>query len=353
MSENLGISICTVCMNRLNHLKQTLIRNLKDNADFPLLEFVLLDYNSSDGLENWVKVHLMPYIEKGRLKYYRTCEPENFHRSHSRNLAFRLAANDIICNVDADNFTGKDFAAWLANHFQKNPDSYLSVDLNHEKKNISDTFGRIACKKEDFNNIKGFDEIMSGYGYEDIDFCERLKRSGLSECHIDQACFLQALQHSDEERLKFESESNRLPEIYIRYQTPFSSVVIFLFKDTQFSMGTLLDHREGFGNPTLLDADWLKGKWNRENDIYQLKTNNGASMIFRTSREGNLLGPADEEYYRILKSGFLKSMIMNYSIISNHQQYLNNHNLGNIQVNKEGFGKGIVIQNFTNRLVLK
>ena len=44
------ISICTTCMNRLDDLKQTLPQNILDNADYTRTEFVLIDYNSSDGL---------------------------------------------------------------------------------------------------------------------------------------------------------------------------------------------------------------------------------------------------------------------------------------------------------------
>ena len=96
------ISFCTVCMNRLYHLKQTLPRSIKDNMDYPNVEFVLLDYNSEDGLENWVNTEMSDYIDSGVLVYYKTEEPEHFHRSHSRNVMFKLASGDILINLDAD-----------------------------------------------------------------------------------------------------------------------------------------------------------------------------------------------------------------------------------------------------------
>ena len=49
------ISFATVCMNRLHHIRQTLPKNIADNSDYENVEFILLDYNSSDGLEEWVK----------------------------------------------------------------------------------------------------------------------------------------------------------------------------------------------------------------------------------------------------------------------------------------------------------
>src|SRR6187402_102950 len=97
------ISFCTVCMNRIEHLKQTLPKNIEDNIAYGNLEFLLLDYNSKDGLEEWVESEMKEYIDKGILHYYKTTEPEYFHRSHSRNMIIKKATGDIVCNIDADN----------------------------------------------------------------------------------------------------------------------------------------------------------------------------------------------------------------------------------------------------------
>lgn len=43
-----SISFCTVCMNRTLHLKETLIKNIRDNSAYPNLEYVLLNYGSKD-----------------------------------------------------------------------------------------------------------------------------------------------------------------------------------------------------------------------------------------------------------------------------------------------------------------
>jgi hypothetical protein len=41
-------------MDRLSHLKKLYAKNIENNRDYPNVEFVLLDYNSSDELEEWV-----------------------------------------------------------------------------------------------------------------------------------------------------------------------------------------------------------------------------------------------------------------------------------------------------------
>lgn len=48
------ISFCITCMNRLKHLQETLEKNILDNFLVDEVEFVVLDYNSQDGLEEWI-----------------------------------------------------------------------------------------------------------------------------------------------------------------------------------------------------------------------------------------------------------------------------------------------------------
>ena len=83
------ISFCITCMNRLKHLQETLEKNILDNFLVDEVEFVVLDYNSQDGLEEWIAQSMMKYIEMGILVYYRTTEPAYYRRSHSRNMVFR------------------------------------------------------------------------------------------------------------------------------------------------------------------------------------------------------------------------------------------------------------------------
>ena len=60
-------------MNRLKHLQETLEKNILDNFLVDEVEFVVLDYNSQDGLEEWIAQSMMKYIEMGILVYYRDC----------------------------------------------------------------------------------------------------------------------------------------------------------------------------------------------------------------------------------------------------------------------------------------
>src|SRR4030066_270134 len=158
------ISICTTCMNRLDDLKLTLPKNIQDNKDYPNIEFILLDYNSTDGLSDWVKNNLYDYIESKKLIFYRTEEPKHYKMSHSRNVVFKLASGDIVSNVDADNYTKKGLACYvnqLANAIPSKATFIKSNQVMH---------GRIGFYKKEFVDLLGgYDEGLVGYGFDDRD----------------------------------------------------------------------------------------------------------------------------------------------------------------------------------------
>ncbi|PRD56726.1 hypothetical protein C5749_05710 [Sphingobacterium gobiense] len=68
-------------MNRLSYLKQTLAKNLDDNLDYENLDFVLLDYNSSGGLESYIKASYSEELKNGKLVYFKIDTISNFRCS--------------------------------------------------------------------------------------------------------------------------------------------------------------------------------------------------------------------------------------------------------------------------------
>ncbi len=55
------ISFYITCMNRLKHLQETLEKNILNFLKIEV-EFVVLDYNSQDGLEEWIAQSMMKNI---------------------------------------------------------------------------------------------------------------------------------------------------------------------------------------------------------------------------------------------------------------------------------------------------
>ncbi|HUT93886.1 MAG TPA: galactosyltransferase-related protein [Thermoguttaceae bacterium] len=168
------VSLCTTCMGRLHDLRQTLPKNIEDNRDYPNVEFVVLDYNSGDGLEEWMRKQMMEHIESGLLAYYRTTEPRYYSMSHSRNVAFLVAGGDVVNNVDADNWTNPGFAAYvnrLANQCPREAIFAKGKRLLH---------GRIGFFKDEWIALGGYDERLCGYGHDDKDLLYRAWLSGFT-----------------------------------------------------------------------------------------------------------------------------------------------------------------------------
>jgi hypothetical protein len=163
------VSICTTSMNRLHDLKQTLIQNIKDNLDYPNLEFVLLNYNSTDDIDTWVLRECNKYIESGLLKYYKTEDPKFYSMAHSRNVAFRLATGDIVNSIDADHFTNKGFASYI--NTLANTTCSNTIFVKSRQRNR----GRISMFKSDFLRLGGYDEEIKDYGFEDEDLLARAR----------------------------------------------------------------------------------------------------------------------------------------------------------------------------------
>lgn len=362
MTTQLKISFCTVCMNRLHHLKQTLPVNLQANASYQDLEFVLLDYNSTDGLEEWIKCELEEYIQSGRLVYYKTTEPKYFHRSHSRNMVFKLATGDVVCNIDADNFTGKDFAHYLNAQFTTDKNIFVAADTSNRHYFIRDVCGRICLRKEDFDAIGGFDEYMEGYGDEDRDLINRLKLLGRQEIIILDRRFLTAIKHSDMERVQNEFTIANLANVYISHETPYSSTMMLLFKDGTLDSGTIVDKiaQDSMQLPTIESASavwspndqytlsqytWTRGAWFEKPGIIIIETDgNQHSYLDEGSQIRNT--QTDGIFIRIDDESMIIEAINFHSRMKNTAKLNDNSMQRRLTTNDTNTGRGTVVKNF-------
>jgi N-terminal domain of galactosyltransferase len=198
-----SITCVTACMGRLHHLKHTLARNINWNRNYPRIDWLVLDYNCPDETGRWIFDNLGDELKSGMLNCWHTEEPINFHYSHARNMAARLATGDILCLVDADNFTGPDFAFYLARELTGR-NALVGCRMEGDQfapANDLGTCGRLAIMRTQFFRMGGYDEAMLGWGYEDIDFFIRLQLAGIKCSHIDKV-YLDCIAHDDSERSK-------------------------------------------------------------------------------------------------------------------------------------------------------
>jgi hypothetical protein len=198
-------------MNRLHDLRLTLPKNIQDNEGYPNLEFVILDYNSTDGVGNWIQQEMMQHITSGRLKYYRTTEPEFFQPNHSQNLTFRLAQNELIANVDSDNFTHHGYAECLNRCCSVANERLLIAPANFLLAGSKRLFlkGRFGVYKKDAEMLGGFDEELDeGFGNDDINFVLRAMLAGFQIARYNSGYTEDRLLTTDDERVSLVKNKN-------------------------------------------------------------------------------------------------------------------------------------------------
>ena len=209
------IAFATTCRDRAYHLQETLPKNLADISGYSDSVIVVLDYNDSGDVSKFVQDHHAKDLDSGRLVYYRTDEPPKFHMAHAKNMAHRCALMeeaDVLVNLDADNFTGYDFAQYVADKFvmavEDREPIFLGTRGNHRGpgdlvsvRTPPGCFGRIGVTRDAFRHAGGYDEIFSDWSPDDKDFGNRLKWLGYNWRQI-RPVFLDAIRHGNPLRHK-------------------------------------------------------------------------------------------------------------------------------------------------------
>jgi hypothetical protein len=193
-TEHYRLSFCTTAMGRLDHVRQTLLRNIEDNADYPDAEFVLLDYGSKDGLGDWVRDNAGRLLESGRLVYLRVDGVEYYSHSHSKNVCFLASTGTAMCTIDADNFMPRGFAFHLNDLLHTHPRAVAAGRTRG-------VTGRITMFRNDLLAVGGYNESLRGWGYDDKDLRGRLLAAG---CQIQwfNHMYAKAIQHGSDRRVE-------------------------------------------------------------------------------------------------------------------------------------------------------
>lgn len=318
--EALKISFCTTCMDRLHHLRKTLPQNIIDNADYTNAEFVILNYNSKDNLENWIKKEYIDYIRNGRVVYAKVNEPKYFHMSHAKNLAAKCSSGDIICNVDADNFTGKNFAKYINDVFLSHKSILLNTDTSRSPRDVC---GRIAIKRKDFFELGGYNEEMKGWGYEEADLKQRLLTKGIKFIPIDTA-YLNFISHENNERTQNEELFHKIEQVWIKKMNERETEIIYFFNNDKFHLGTIV--KESIDKPNspsfLKKGVWFEGRFAFEDCGARaiLTDSNGNFLKEISSTERSKIANANhmKTFYRISDTKILENIKHAYSILTNY-----------------------------------
>lgn len=202
------ISFCTTCMNREWQLSKTIENNIESIIDTGN-EICLVNFNSKgicdDIVENYNK-----YIGK-ELQYFKTYEPKYYSSPEAKNLSHRLARNEIIYNLDCDNFITKKEIVKVIKIFETLD---KVIYRNHVGCDYG-TYGRIAYKRDDFFNIGGYDEDLKGMGAQDTDLLERFKQLGYKIVN-NEINYKSPIQNKEEEKVTNIEEKITFKEVSYR-----------------------------------------------------------------------------------------------------------------------------------------
>lgn len=192
------ISFCITCLNRLYQLKQTLPVNLKNN-DPKYVEFILVDFNSNDGLKKYIYKNFRKELKSNYLKFYSTNQLKYWNASIAKNTAHILANNSFIVNLDCDNFTGQDGGKKLLDIHNDNPNSII-----HQTDFIrgSGNTGRISLSKDNFIKLGGYNESFYPSGYNDPDLINRAIAFNIKYISWTNVNYNQCIKNSKEENIK-------------------------------------------------------------------------------------------------------------------------------------------------------
>jgi|SRR5215472_2099048 len=223
MKDTVKIAYCTTCKGRADHIRQTLPANLDSNT-IPDVKFVLLNYSSPDGLEEYIRLNHWRDIADGRLAFYTYPTTGPFRMAHAKNMAHRLAimeGADVLVNLDADNYTGPSFDKYIAERMRR-PERFMFAQMIRGvlPRGIS---GRIAVHKTAFLKAGGYDEKYETWAPDDKDFNARLQRLGYEPQKIENE-YLLAINHNDKKRFSEYPEAKG--EAYDLFQSVSSDATV-------------------------------------------------------------------------------------------------------------------------------
>jgi hypothetical protein len=265
-----------------------------------------------------------------------------------------LANASILYNLDADNFFGDGFASFMLQEFSNQDNIFYTNNYS-----FNDTFGRVCVRIEDFMSIRGYNEALKSYGYEDNDFLNRLVLHGLKPMSFQNPEFYHFVTHSDADRVSDEYMAKNLHKMYITYINPYTSGILLLYNNYTWEQYTLVANwhlyaftisafssiYDSYLNEkirTVIQDDISKGTWSEDKDIVLIQENNNTYCVEEKSLSIDFKGCA---FYRIQDNDFKSKVLVILTSAINFNE-VSKQMKANSEINPDGFGKGVVFNNY-------
>lgn len=192
-NENL-VSIITTYKNRRHHIEQTIHTWIQKDAGYQY-EIVIVDYESDDDI-----VPLLTNLSSEvTIKHIRCTECPIFNLSHARNIGSNHADGEWVLYVDIDCMLNASSMSKVGDIIKNVQDCYFGAVDSSVRKDIING-GLMLVPLNCHMDICGFNENMKGWGFEDIDYRQRLESHGLKWQLFPNELY-KCLDHGDNERI--------------------------------------------------------------------------------------------------------------------------------------------------------
>jgi hypothetical protein len=133
----------------------------------PPVEIVVVDYNSPDDCARYMRgvIEGAELADGNMISYRPYAGREHYHMAHARNLTVKASSGDMFVILSADIYPNPGFIQYVRENVT------VWAEVSHY-------YGVIACRRELFDIVRGYDERIEFYGPEDRDLATRIRRYG-------------------------------------------------------------------------------------------------------------------------------------------------------------------------------
>lgn len=182
--------VVTTCKGRLDHLRQSLPLVFQSSVKVTAM---VVDYGCPQRAAAWCRRQ-----HCGRIWTVEVFDNTDiFSRPRAKNIgAVRLPVS-VLCFVDADCLLTPKWLEFVADAFEnRNADMCLVSPM------VDDASGTFAVRAQLFHAVRGYDEALLDWGYEDSDLYTRAYNYGAKIVTYDRA-FVQMLPHDNDVRSEY------------------------------------------------------------------------------------------------------------------------------------------------------
>ena len=186
-------SIVTTCKGCLSDLKQTLPTFVAQTG----AEVVVVDYDCPDGTGRYVAEHYP------QVRVVAVADKPKFNLSQARNAGAAEATGDFLVFLDADIVIAEGLLDYLATNVKNRSYGTFGGGVANSVR------GSCVVDRALFNAVGGYDEIIEGYGGEDLDLYSRLRFLRARHVNLPREYVANVIEQDQEAREKYRGPNIR------------------------------------------------------------------------------------------------------------------------------------------------